>query len=896
MTFKNNITKAFRIYSSTALVFLSIILDAQSYKSDELLVKLNIQNAQQSLTFILDEIQVPYVFVNSILPNVHKQCALSSIFKIKLQDSTDFSRTLKYLQKSNIVVYVEPVYIDQVLYQPSDTRIGSQYSLSVCHAYEAWDICKGDSNIVIGVTDTGINFDHEDLRTNIFYNVNDPIDGLDNDFDGYVDNYMGWDFGSDDNNPQWNESGTSGNAIHGTFVAGLAGARTDNGKGMACFGFSNKILPIKVSNDNGYITKGYESIIYAAEHGCDIINCSWGGTTPHQFGRDVIRYVTEDLNVIVVAAAGNENNQKLYYPASYENVVSVAASNASDNKWESSSYNWRVDIIAPGEQVFSTLTNSSYSTSSGTSFASPIVASSLALLKAYYPDTLSNTQLIEILKTSGDIIDTLPANIDYQGLIGRSRLNIYRALTDNWSYAISQRSFGFLSRNGVPFAGDTASLTGKMVNYLKPLHNLHVSYSTNSPYVDWIDSTLFFSFLDEGESVDLSQEAFQLVLSSQTPYNQPITIDVNYQSDEFSCSELRTISVNFPAMDVVQGSLSTTLFSEGTIGKGYVSEGLGFGLKTGSNLLYELGFIAGISEENCLSNVAYYTDWSPLYLLDSLSTDSVWSASNVFQNQTLLPLIVKAEYEILSDEQFSNALIANYQIVNTSGANYEGLYIGLMADWDIVNSAYNFAFTDTARKMAFTQAYGQAEIAAIQLLNNYPFKHFALDNAQSTGDVTPYNGYMREEFYNLITRKQNEIGIDNGGVDVVSTLSSGPFILPINDTLELTFVLWVGTNIAQLQESADSLQAKYNQRLNSDFGVKTLSDISYKVYPIPTNNILIVEGLNVNNQIIRISDLNGKLFYSKTINSDKIEINTDSWAKGIYILEIDGKQRKLIKM
>ena len=336
--------------------------------------------------------------IKPILIHSKKSIKPYHIYKLKTSNKQSVKESCKLLEQTGLFEYCQPNYYDKILYTPSDPKAENQYTLAITKAYQAWDIHKGDSTIIVGVTDTGVDFDHVDLKTNIEYNLNDPIDGLDNDYDGYVDNYMGWDFGSNDNNPQWNESGTSGNHIHGVFSSGLAGARTDNAIGMATVGFSNKFLPIKISNDNGGISTGYEAIIYAAEHNCKIINCSWGNKTPQQYGRDVIEYVTEELGVIIVSAAGNDNNEKLFYPASYDNVVSVAASNSTDEKWPNSTYNWRVDISAPGQNVISTLSNSTYSTSSGTSFSSPIVSSALALIMSYYPDTLSNRQLIEIYK------------------------------------------------------------------------------------------------------------------------------------------------------------------------------------------------------------------------------------------------------------------------------------------------------------------------------------------------------------------------------------------------------------------------------------------------------------------------------------------------------------------
>jgi len=412
---------------------------------------------------------------------------------------------------------------------------------------------------------------------------------------------MGWDFGSNDNNPQWNESGTSGNAIHGTFTSGLAGADTDNGIGMSSMGFSNKILPIKISNDDGSISTGYESVIYAAEHGCQIINCSWGSKIPHDYGRDVIKYVTEELNVIVVAACGNDNNENLFYPASYENVVSVAASNSSDNKWENSSYNWRVDISAPGENVLSTLSNSSYGVSSGTSFASPIVASSLALLMSYYPDTVSNKQLIEILKNTSDNIDNIGQNINYQNKLGKGRVNLLRALQGDFSASLSYRNFNILKNNNQAFAGDTAEFSGYITNYLSLIENVNVTIRCTSEYIEIIDSTFTIPSISENEEFNIDNLQLKVVLKENIPDNETVQFTIRFQEDNYQNQEVKFISIPFPSIIVNRNRIQTTLFSEGKIAYNYNRLGFGLTLDSNDNILYEMGIIAGSSEDKSIA-------------------------------------------------------------------------------------------------------------------------------------------------------------------------------------------------------------------------------------------------------------------------------------------------------
>jgi len=192
---------------------------------------------------------------------------LSLLYSIEFNTNDEAFEFIKNLYKLELVEYAEYKQKDYLLYTPNDEYISSQYYLNNLHIYEAWDITKGDSTIIIGITDTGIDINHTDLNANIYKNQNDPIDGIDNDFDGYTDNFWGWDLGNNDNNPQWDEIPTNANA-HGVYVSGCASAVADNNFGIAGIGFKTKIMPIKVSASNGNeITHGYEGIVYAADHG-----------------------------------------------------------------------------------------------------------------------------------------------------------------------------------------------------------------------------------------------------------------------------------------------------------------------------------------------------------------------------------------------------------------------------------------------------------------------------------------------------------------------------------------------------------------------------------------------------------------------------------------------------
>jgi serine protease len=177
-------------------------------------------------------------------------------------------------------------------------------------------------------------------------------------------------------------------------------------------GFKCKLMGIKSSADNdtrgpggqGYIITGYEGIRYAADRGCAVINCSWGGGGGGQFEQDVITYATVNKNALVVCAAGNESSSGSFYPASYKYVLSVASTNSSDVRSSFSNYGNNIDICAPGSSIYSTLWNNSYATFDGTSMASPIAAGVCAIVKSQFP-TYTAMQVGEKVRVNCDNID-----------------------------------------------------------------------------------------------------------------------------------------------------------------------------------------------------------------------------------------------------------------------------------------------------------------------------------------------------------------------------------------------------------------------------------------------------------------------------------------------------------
>ncbi|MDG1849185.1 MAG: S8 family serine peptidase [Flavobacteriales bacterium] len=351
-------------------------------------------------------------------------------YKSSIEHASFFNEFL-YLEVSDTAVLVEMMASGDLLYwesprkrtlqfEPSDSHSAKQWHLDKIQAASAWDIAKGDSSFVLGIVDSGVDYTHEDLRDNLAYNHDDPLNGLDDDGDGYIDNYYGWDFGSDDWNPMIEEA-----SEHGSVIAGVASAATDNELGSASPAFHCRYLPVKVTDSSGQIRHTNEAILYAAEMGAQVINCSFGSPEYRQSEADVIQYVTNVMDVLVVASAGNGGADALFYPAALDLVLGVGATDEYDQKIAISNYGSSVNIMAPGMAIYGPNTGNQYRYSNGTSVSSAIVSSSAVLLRSHYPNETA-FQIRRRLQDSADDIDAY--NLQYKGLLGAGRLNLVKAL------------------------------------------------------------------------------------------------------------------------------------------------------------------------------------------------------------------------------------------------------------------------------------------------------------------------------------------------------------------------------------------------------------------------------------------------------------------------------------
>lgn len=320
-------------------------------------------------------------------------------------DPTRLPAALQRYRQDPGVRYAEPNYIAHADFTPNDPGLSQQWGVSKVQAPAGWDINRGSASVVIAVIDTGADPRHPDLTGK---------------------SVSGWNLCSTCTGYQ--TSNTADDNGHGTHVAGMAAASTNNGTGIASIGFNSSFMPIKALDSTGSgsysdISKG---ITYAADHGALVENLSLGGSAYSQTLQDAVNYAY-NKGLILIAAAGNTGNNTPSYPAACLNVLAIAATDSNDQPATFSSYGSWVALAAPGVNIYSTFwssaSGSTYATLSGTSMATPFVSGLAALLFAQNT-TRTNADVTNLMERSADN----PGPSGWNQYTGYGRINVYRAL------------------------------------------------------------------------------------------------------------------------------------------------------------------------------------------------------------------------------------------------------------------------------------------------------------------------------------------------------------------------------------------------------------------------------------------------------------------------------------
>ena len=870
-------------------------------------------------------------FPHSLAPDPHRPGGpdLRLLYQLTVPPGLSLAKARAVLLGTDAVEYVEPLYIRQAQVQPNDpladsTAATTQYYLKTIHAYRAWDIYQGDSTIVIGLTDGGPRLTHEDLRRQIKRNYADPIDGIDNDHDGYVDNFQGWDLANHDNDPGFDANEAKNAILHGSQVAGIMAAEHDNGKGVAGVGFKCRFLPLSIyaTTPTGAFA-GFEAIQYAADHGCKVVNMSWGA--PGGFSRyeqDVINYAAITRDVVLVAAAGNTLADPPYYPASYEHVISVSGVNSQD-KATSFTYNRRVDLTAPAVNMLTTRgdqratgagpIDADYEfAGSGTSFAAPQVAAAAALIRGRFPQYTA-AQVAAQLRQTTDNISAVPGNEAYAGRIGTGRLNMARALTatDRREARVVKSRFAPARPSYAP--GESFQLAAQVLNLLNPLRDVHVTLTSLSPYLTINQGDFAAGNLATLDSAANRVDPFRLSVAAQNvPLNTIATLRYHvvaadgYQSDDYLDVQLNPDYVVLNA-----GDLALTLTSRGNLGyeDARATFGQGAVYKQSAPLLSEGGLLLATSAARVsdrLRSVPTSTTRESFFslsqarrLLNSPSSGLADQEAHVLFQDSLpalnrtrsLGVRVRLRGLSWASAPRRDFIVLEYTLKNIGPDSLKPLLAGLFMDWDLPGeTSRNAAVWEAGRQLGYCYDVGAPrQYAGVRLLRGGPPIAYAVNNNAPAGNaVRLADGFSKAEKYLTLSSGAAEATRTAGlpaGADVSQVIGANLGAVAAGDSATLVLAVLAAATLPELQAAADAAQAAYAQVLPTRRA--TAAAAGWQVYPNPTTGFLRLEiPSSFKATEVRVTDALGRRARQAPVSQPAFELPLTGLPPGAYTVQV----------
>ncbi len=704
---------------------------------------------------------------------------LEDIYYIKLTPSTNLEERINELLNDPAVVYAEPLYFLGLLSLPDDPEaqpgIGSQDYLELINAYQAWEIQKGSPDVIIGVLDTGTEFTHPDLIGKNHLNMADPINGIDDEADGFLDNYFGWDMANNNNDP------TADTNPHGTRVAGTIAAGADNGIGITGIGYNSTYLPVKVFRTNTNIFRGgYEGIAYAADQGAKVINLSWGGADAWtQFGQDMINYAVLEKDVVIIAAAGNTHGDIKFYPASFDHVLSVGSSTKEDEKATWATYHHRIDMVAPGVNIFTTDKNGGYSNANGSSMSAAIVSGAAGLVRNHFPNYNAH-QIKEQIRVNTDALDYSGPLAPYTEKLGKGRLNMVKALTNTTSPSIRVTGYAYQNEYGpYAFAEDTISLRIEVTNYLAATSGISVALGTEHPEVAIIEGSAQTVALGTLESTQL---VFKIALGA-IAIPTTLTFRLGFEGDNYQDYQYIEITTSPDFIDLHSGSMSLTMAANGNLGYKGSKLRNGNGVHfDGKKILDDLGVVIANSDDKIAENIVSYLPWnlrmmefaadskielSKTEINDGIKANSVIKSGPGMVNA---PNIKVSQNIITSGNE--DFYLIEYIIKNLGNQAIENLHTGFYTDWNLDEISQNKAGWVDSLKMGYV--HGHETWAGVALVSNQipGFRGIEVGSHNShQSDLDDF--FMTEKKIEFLKSglKMPAAGINGAGNDVAGMVS-----------------------------------------------------------------------------------------------------------------------------
>jgi serine protease len=869
---------------------------------------------------------------------------LESLSRIKLVDFSadlDMEYVARKLSAHPGIEYAEPVYYqhldvlpDDPFFHPDSVAVGEdveQRYLDFVNAPGAWDVATGDSSIVIAIIDSGTDWNHPDLNANVWVNPGEaefPDDGIDNDGNGYEDDIHGWDFygGTYDDRRVYGDNDPSGvGEPHGTHTAGIAAAVTNNGIGVASLSHNVRYMPVKVGSDSGESLRfGYDGIMYAAENGADIINCSWGAL----FFSNTAKEVTDAaiaLGSIIVASAGNNNSDEDYYPVGYPNVFGVGSVNLDKTKSSFSNYGSYVDVSAPGYVIYSTLFDGQYGNLSGTSMAAPIVSALAGLIKSAHPDWDNDQILAQIAGTSTPVSD------DQGYLRGTGYINAEAAMGEPVlyievaDYTFSDAKYG--NNDGLFTMGERIDAAITLRNCGEDVNDLGFNIYSTTHYSSLSAGSRSVGSLAHSKEIVIDDISF--VVSDGIPVDAKEYIRIDFEADESVNFEVIDFSAN-PSYATMSGNKIEVSF-DGNGHIGYVnystnSKGMPFVARNNTisqdgvfnvPLLFEGGLLFGTGEERISNSVrgdeqmSSEKDFSTStdVTIENAPDGSEQQGTIVFSDQDAgdASYNVTVTLDIFSYNEAGNDqyVIFSYKFKNNGAETLRNFIPGLFLDFDVpeVTASNDYAFyskdndivvfsedADGSKDNMYLGVTVAGSIGSPWIIEN------ARNDIPDSTFFGIYNGFSDEEKWRSLSSAKNTGNVEGYG-DVSSVVSAESFDILPGEEEQAIFIIGFGIGLAELK-----LQIE-NARLKSELIAVAVEDTDVSalpgefsikpVYPNPFNGRTNVSYyLPADTELTAvIYDILGRKVETvftgfETSGEHSFVINGENLSSGIYFLSI----------
>ncbi|HEX9975569.1 MAG TPA: S8 family serine peptidase, partial [bacterium] len=445
---------------------------------------------------------------------------LARIYVIKFSKTTDVTKLIHHYKK---LPFVENVEVNQVYYSHG-SKTKQAVTIDQSQLAEAASLIEHKNQIIIGIIDTGIDWQKKRLLSNLWKNPRELLDGLDNDANGFVDDIWGWNFVDpemmQESGLQWKNK-PEDNCGHGSIIADICNqiSNYQSGKNNSKM---NRLMIIKAgfATADGTIifttAATARSIIYAANHGANIINISWGSEFPSMILQQAINYAI-DKGCLIIASAGNDNSQGLNYPAALENVCAVAAIDSTNKKLSPSNYGYWIDVAAPGVmRIQDTLVANVSGTSLAAAYVSGLAGLAAGCGRSFNADSLR----AKITWSCDNIYQNNPA---YFGQLGAGKINLKRALLSEFRPNVIIQNCISLNRNQTFLPGEIIPLAVHVKNLSYPAKNVQIKLTTDDPIAELLNSQLTIPALDYGQKVSNESDPFKFIVK------QTITNECNFQ-------------------------------------------------------------------------------------------------------------------------------------------------------------------------------------------------------------------------------------------------------------------------------------------------------------------------------------------------------------------------------